>query len=115
MHAPKTKMDLQSELIQMEGMRDDVRRGLWDTVQTKSGDVAADGMTKAVGGKAFVRFVQFNTGLMKWRPIDRLRHQLKAKRCGRVGCDSRWLVHEYDPKRGCMVATCQQCRHVTPT
>ena len=109
-------MDLQAELVQMECMREDVRSGLWDTVDTKSEDMAADGMTKALGGKAFVKSVQLNNGMMKWRPIDRVRfHQLKAQRCGRVGCGSRWLVHAFDPKRGCMVATCQECQHDTPT
>ena len=110
-HAPKTKMDLQAELLQTECMRDDVRSGMWGTVETKSDD----GLTKAVGGKSFVKFVEGGAGLRHWRPIDRLRRELRASRCGRPGCDSKWLVHSFNPKLGCMVGVCQRCRAETPS
>ena len=87
---------MQSELIQMEGMRDDVRRGLWVAVQTKSGDVAADGMTKAAGGKA--------------RGPQKLRYNLQS-RTGRAWsipdiCIRRWISNERVQKTKQICASC---------
>ena len=108
-HTPKPRMDGQAELLQLVNLQEDVRDGLIDTQDTRSGDMSADIMTKGLVGKDFVNGVALNAHGKLWRPIDVERHNYRARRCRARDCHSLWLVHEYDDTFGCMVGICQKC------
>ena len=114
-HTTKTKVDGQAELLQFANIREDIRSGLWDSVDTRTDQSAANMMTKAVSGPELKLGVAWNAQGRPWRPIDRERAEFKASRCRK--CAAKWLVHAYCPRRQCMVGTCQNadCGAQTPS
>jgi hypothetical protein len=93
-------------------MRQDTIEGIIGTFATKGGkggDMAADGMSKALAGAEFVSFVNWNSGRQMWRPFDLVYKEITSQRCINVNCRSKWLVHEYSAAQDRMVSTCKIC------
>jgi hypothetical protein len=73
LHNPKAVADAQAEPLCIYPMRQDTVDGVIGTFATKGGkggDMAADGMSKALGGAEFKSFVSWNSGQQMWRPFD---------------------------------------------
>jgi hypothetical protein len=106
-HTPKSNYDAQADLLQMENVRQDTKQGLLRVIDSRSGEMASDLLTKATVGKDFSDGVKMSTGGMKWRPIDVEKAEYKAPKCRK--CYAEWLVHERDERVDCMVGVCQKC------
>jgi hypothetical protein len=73
LHNPKAAADAAAEPLCIYPMRQDTIEGIIGTFATKGGkggDMAADGMSKALAGAEFVSFVNWNSGRQMWRPFD---------------------------------------------
>ena len=106
-HTPKSSYDAQADLLQMENVRQDTKQGLLRVIDSRSGEMASDLLTKATVGKDFSDGVKLSTGGIKWRPIDVEKAEYKAPKCRK--CYAEWLVHERDERADCLVGVCRKC------